>query len=169
MADAPKEPPADRQSIEQVANLMKELGFTLIADLDDAPDMHVPGPDGKDYEFNAWTCENRAAGTLLMLTRNMTLDVATHVHGPRYELRASHKEKDRTALVELCGKISPSLKKALEACVTQFDRNKKPVEKSVDKVKVYVDRTGVYIESIPAVIPGFHFGAIAREAGGITD
>jgi len=39
----------------------------------------------------------------------------------------------------------------------------------VDKIKVYVDRTGAYIESIPAVIPGYHFSAVGREEGGITD
>ena len=169
MADAPKEPPADRQSIEQVENLLKELGFTLIAVFGDSPDMHVPAPDGKDYEFNAWTCENKAAGATLTLTRNMALDGAAHVPGPRYELRASHTEKDRIALMELCEKISMSLKRTAEECVTQFDRTKKPAERSVGKIKVYVDRTGAYIESIPAVIPGFHFGAVGREAGGLTD
>jgi len=167
--DVAKEPSVDRQSIEQAENLMKELGFTVSADVGDSPDMHVPGPDGKDYEFNVWTCENKAAGTTLMLTRNMTLAFATHLPGPRYEIRASHDEKNRQALMELCGKISPSLEKAVQECVTQYDRTKKPVEKSVDKTKVYVDRTGAYVESSPAVIPGFHFGAVGREAGGITD
>jgi len=118
-AEVPKEPLVDRQSIEQVENLIKELGFTVIADLGESPDMHVSGPDGKDYEYNMWTCENKAAGSTLSLTRNMTLAVATHVPGTRYEIRASHKEKDRNALVELCGKISPSLEKAVQECVAQ--------------------------------------------------
>ncbi|MGO9115374.1 MAG: hypothetical protein ACLP9L_39685 [Thermoguttaceae bacterium] len=168
-ADVPKEPAVDRQSIEQVENLMKELGFTLIADLGESPDMHVPGPDGKDYEFNVWTCENKNSGATLSLTRNMTLAVATHVPGPRYEIRASHAERNRKALMELCEKISPSLERAAQECVAQYERTKRPAEKPVEKIKVYVDRTGTYIESIPAVIPGFHFTAAGREAGGITD
>jgi len=168
-ADVTKELPTDRQSAEQVEKILGELGFTLVSDLGESPDMHVPGPDGKDYAFNVWTCENKGVGATLSLTRNMALDVATHVPGPRYEIRASHDARNRNALVELCGKVSPSLEKAAQECVAQYDRTKRPVEKSVEKIKVYVDKTGAYIESIPAVIPGFHFTAAARETGGITD
>ena len=99
----------------------------------------------------------------------MALVIVSRVPGPRFEIRASHNEKDRNALLELCAKISPSLKTAAVECVVQYDRTKRPVEKSVEKIKVYVDRTGAYIESIPAVIPGLHFSAVGRESGGITD
>jgi outer membrane biosynthesis protein TonB len=168
-ADVAQGPAVDRQSVEQVQELLKQLGFTIVAELGESPDMHVPGPDGRDYAFNVWTCENKGAGTALSLTRNMTLAGASNVPGERYEIRASLDEKNRDALAELCRRISPALEKALRECAAQYDRTKMPSQKPVEKIKVYADRTGVYIESIPAVIPGVHFTAVAREAGGIAD
>jgi hypothetical protein len=162
--EAARKPTADSESIEQVLQHLTDLGFSAFADLGETG-MIVPGPRGQDYEVNIWTYENRVAGTTLSLTRNLALDVGTHAPGPRYEIRAAHDEKNRKALVELGGKISSSVEKAVQDCLAQYDRTHKGVEKSVGKVKVYVDRTGAYIESNPAVIPGVHFSAVGRVGG----
>jgi uncharacterized protein (TIGR03067 family) len=131
-------------SVDKLIGALRTNGFDQDANVGFVKLFTNPPSGSYSYSY----VQKKTAATVKM-QRDLVDFFGLEGPGQKYDVFASHDRKHLDAFLGMIKELSPKIHVACQECVADYQRNQKKSERSIGKVRVYAEKNGVHVSSIP--------------------